>query len=172
MSKKEYYQEHKEAIKAKAREYYHANKEKTLANVQKYREENREEIKEKGREYYKRKLKNRLFNAARSRSKSHGYEFDIELDDLIIPEVCPLLGIQMEVNKRGSTKATSFSLDRIDSSRGYVKGNVWIISMLANSMKSSSTFEQFQMMAEKWKEWKDKGYDLSECKQRDNEFNV
>lgn len=172
MAKPEYYQEHKEQIKARAREYYHANKEKTLANVQKYREENREEIKEKGREYYRRKLKNRLFNAARSRSKSHGYEFNIELDDLIIPEVCPLLGIQMEVNKRGSTKATSFSLDRIDSSKGYVKGNVWIISMLANSMKSSSTFEQFQMMAEKWKEWKDKGYDLSECKQRDNEFNV
>ena len=72
MSKQEYYQEHKEAIKAKARAYYHANKEKTLANVQKYREENREEIKEKGREYYKRKLKNRLFNAARARSRSHG----------------------------------------------------------------------------------------------------
>lgn len=171
MSRKEYYKLNKEEIKRKAREYYYANKEKTLENVKKYRDENRETIKEKGREYYRRKLKNRLLNSARARSRSHGYEFDLTEDDFIIPEYCPLLGIKMVVNEKGTTKEDSFSLDRIDSSKGYVKGNVWVISMLANSMKSSATYEQFQLMAQKWAEWKEKDYDLSELPQRKSDYN-
>lgn len=170
MSRKDYYQKNKEQIKEKARAYYHRNKEKTLENVKKYREANIDSIHEKGREYYRRKLKNRLVNSARARSRSHGYEFDITEEDFIIPSHCPLLGIPMVVNKKGSTKEDSFSLDRIDSSRGYVKGNVWVISMLANSMKSSASFEQFQMMADNWKKWKDKDYDLSELPQREHGF--
>ncbi len=170
MSRKEYYEINKEAIKEKARKYYHDNKEKTLENVKKYRDANRQEIREKGKEYYRRKLKNRLLNSARARSKTHGYEFDLTEDDFIIPAVCPLLGIFMVVNEKGTTKENSFSLDRIDSSKGYVKGNVWVISMLANSMKSSATYEQFQMMAKKWTEWKDKNYDLSELPQRESEY--
>ena len=171
MASKDWYEKNKEKIKAKAKQYYYDNKEKVLEDVKKYRDANRPIIQEKGREYYRRKLKNRLLNAAKARSRTHGYDFDLTVDDFIIPEVCPLLGIAMEVNKRGSTKQTSFSLDRIDSSKGYVKGNVWVISMLANSMKSSSTFEQFQLMAQQWAKWKEKNYDLSECKQRENEFN-
>jgi hypothetical protein len=171
MSRKEYYQANKEEIKQKARDYYHANKEKTLSNVKKYRDENRQLIQEKGREYYRRRLKNRLVNSARARSRTHGYEFDLTEDDFIIPEYCPLLGIKMVVNERGTTKMDSFSLDRIDSSKGYVKGNVWVISMLANSMKSSATYEQFQMMAQKWTEWKDKNYDISGLPERKSDYN-
>ncbi len=170
MSKKDYYQKNKEQIKEKAKAYYHSNKEKTLDNVRKYREANRDIIKEKGKEHYRRRLKNRLVNSARARSRSHGYEFDITEADFIIPAFCPLLGIPMVVNKKGSTKENSFSLDRIDSSKGYIKGNVWVISMLANSMKSSASFDQFQTMAENWKKWKDKHYDLSELPQREHGF--
>ena len=143
MSTKNWYENNKEYAKEKARQYYWNNKEKVLKNVQEYRDKNRATIREKGIEYYRRKLKNRLLNAAKARARKYNMEFDITLDDFILPMYCPLLGIEMKVNKgRNSVKKNSFSLDRIDSSKGYVKGNVWVISMLANSIKNNATLEE------------------------------
>ena len=149
MSTKEWYQNNKEQVKAKAKQYYHDNKEKVLEDVKKYREANRPKIQEKGREYYRRKLKNRLLNSARARSRKYGYEFNLTEADIILPKYCPLLGIEMFVTEsRKGSKHSSFSLDRIDSSKGYTKDNVWVISHMANSMKSDSNYEDFKKMAE------------------------
>lgn len=43
----------------------------------------------------------------------------------------------------------SYSLDRIDSSRGYVKGNIWVISLRANRIKNDSTVEELRLIADK-----------------------
>jgi len=147
-----YYQKNKEKLKKDALKYYENNKEKVLAVVHKYRDENKEIIHEKGRQYYRRNLKNRLLNAARARSKKSGFAFDISIDDFDIPEFCPLLNIPLFVAEgRKAVKPNSASLDRIDSTKGYVKGNVWIISFKANTMKSNSTLEEFLLMAKNWK---------------------
>jgi hypothetical protein len=150
-----YYAKHKEKLKQDSIDYYHDNKEKVLATVHVYRNENREVIKEKGREYYRRNLKNRLVNAARARSKKSGVEFDLTVDDFEIPDKCPLLGIELYVaDGRKTVKYNSASLDRIDSSKGYTKDNIWIISFKANTMKSNSTLDEFLVMAENWKRLK------------------
>jgi hypothetical protein len=170
MSTKEWYQNNKEQVKAKAKQYYHDNKEKVLEDVKKYREANRPKIQEKGREYYRRKLKNRLLNAARARSRTYGYEFDLTEKDIVLPKYCPLLGIEMFVTEsRKGSKHSSFSLDRIDSSRGYTKDNVWVISHKANSMKSDSNYEDFKKMADNWKQFHENGYDLSHLEQTNHE---
>lgn len=150
-----YYTKYKEKLKQDSIDYYHENKEKVLATVRVYRDENREIIREKGKEYYRRNLKNRLVNAARARSKKSGIEFDLTVDDFDIPDNCPLLGIALYVaDGRKTVKYNSASLDRIDSSKGYTKDNVWIISFKANTMKSNSTLDEFLLMAERWKQLK------------------
>ena len=40
------------------------------------------------------------------------------------------------------------SLDRIDPTKGYVKGNVWIISHKANVFKSYATHEELKILTD------------------------
>ncbi len=65
-------------------------------------------------------------------------EFTITPADVIIPKYCPYLGIELN----SGNKDANASLDRIDSTKGYVPGNVQVISLLANQMKNRATKEQ------------------------------
>jgi hypothetical protein len=49
--------------------------------------------------------------------------------------------------KGSGGKADSISIDRIDNERGYVRGNVQIVSHLANGMKSTATVDQLKRFA-------------------------
>jgi hypothetical protein len=92
-----------------------------------------------------------MWNRTKTRAKKKNLEFTIELSDIVIPETCPLLSIPL-VKGEGHYGPTpnSPSLDRIDSSKGYIKGNVWVISHKANNMKSDSTLGEFQLLAKNW----------------------
>lgn len=92
----------------------------------------------------------RMFARAKSRSKSKNWIFTIDLEDIIVPEYCPVLNIKLEyyTGKAGG-KDNSPSLDRIDNTKGYIKGNVRVISTLANLMKSSASPEVLKQFA-KW----------------------
>ena len=84
-----------------------------------------------------------MLRSARHRAKKQGLPFNITIDDIVIPEVCPVLGIQLECNAgTGSAKQNSPSLDKIIPELGYVVGNVQVISYLANVMKHDATPEQ------------------------------
>jgi len=74
---------------------------------------------------------------AKSRAKRKGIEFNITLDDIRIPEICPYLKIPLEF---GTMFAPS--LDRVNSEQGYIKGNVEVISRKANIMKSNASTEE------------------------------
>lgn len=89
-----------------------------------------------------------MFTDAKRRARKRGLEFDLELSDIVIPEVCPALGIPIFRGYVSETKKTpgpnSPSLDRIDSSKGYLKGNVRVISWKANRIKSDATAEDLE----------------------------
>lgn len=101
---------------------------------------------EKQKRYYRKNPAAYMISSARKR----GLEIDISKGDIVVPEYCPILGTKLaEVwQPRGSDPATIPSLDRIDSSVGYVKGNVRVISLLANMMKSSATRDQLLKFAD------------------------
>lgn len=90
----------------------------------------------------------RMWRSARERARRAGLEFTIGVADIVIPETCPLLGTSIEpaIGRRGA-HANSPSLDRIDPARGYVPGNVWVISYRANAIKQDATPEELEAIA-------------------------
>lgn len=82
-----------------------------------------------------------ILNGTRSRAKERDVEFNLELEDIIIPEKCPVFGTPLEFTEEGRGDNTP-SVDRIDNSRGYVKGNIRIISWRANRLKNNLTKEE------------------------------
>lgn len=91
----------------------------------------------------------KMHQRAKQRAKFSGIEFNIELSDITIPDVCPILGIPLNMNsgKSGAYK-NSPSLDRRDNDKGYVKGNVWVISQLANAMKGAASNSELKKFAD------------------------
>lgn len=93
-------------------------------------------------------LEKKMWMRAKRRALEKNQEFNIELSDIVIPEVCPILGIKLFENKgRSGGENHSPALDRIDNSKGYIKGNIMVISHLANCMKSSADKEQLLKFA-------------------------
>lgn len=79
-----------------------------------------------------------LFIETKSRARLSGIPFDIEENDLQIPLLCPILGIPL-IAELGGRKDTTPSVDKLIPEKGYVKGNVKIISWLANCIKRDCT---------------------------------
>lgn len=77
-----------------------------------------------------------LLKKLRYRCKKFGIEFDLDAADFILPSHCPVLGIPIVFPGRmGAPDLPSF--DRVDPLLGYVRGNVHIISLRANTLKSN-----------------------------------
>lgn len=131
-----------------------------------YRLKNRDDLRAKDREKY---IRNRdkilqdgivdrhintekyMLKNAQLRAKKKGLEFNITIEDIVIPDVCPVLGIPLVKHFGKGIKGSqpnSPSLDRIDSSKGYVKGNVRVISWRANDLKRNATIEEVRKILE------------------------
>ena len=91
------------------------------------------------------KMEKSLLIHAKYRAKVRGHEVTIEESDINIPIICPILGIPIfvegRINVRAGPSDNSPSLDRIDNTKGYIKGNVQVLSHKANTMKGSASPE-------------------------------
>jgi hypothetical protein len=87
-----------------------------------------------------------MFVSARQRSKKLGIEFGIVEGDVVRRETCPVSGVALNFS---STKISDNSpaLDRIDPSKGYVPGNVWVICQRVNRIKNNATAKELMMIA-------------------------
>ena len=100
--------------------------------------------------YTKANPEKRILWSTRKRAQEDNREFNLTLEDIIIPEFCPVLGIPI-YSCEGKSTDNSASIDRYDNSKGYVKGNINIISWRANNLKSNGTLEEFKLLV-KWLE--------------------
>jgi hypothetical protein len=107
-----------------------------------------------------------MFHNAKYRAARSGIEFSITLDDIrqLAKGLthCPWLGIELRWQcnfgsgvGRGKSKAHphSPSLDRLDSSKGYVKGNIVIVSHRANAIKRDATAQELISMGQRIAEY-------------------
>lgn len=99
------------------------------------------------REYKEKHPKRVLLTLAKARAIKSGREFNIEEGDFDIPTHCPILGIELK-RSVGKVSDTSPTLDRIDSKRGYVPGNVIVTSFRANSLRKDGSLEEFRAIIE------------------------
>ena len=119
-----------------------SNKEKTRiqrAKLQGFHEKE----KEQRRQSHQRTIIHVLWKRAYDRAKKFGYPFNITEEDIVIPDVCPILEVPFVFGSKGDYEYTP-SLDRIVNSLGYVKGNIQVITKKANSMKNSATPEELK----------------------------
>jgi hypothetical protein len=89
-----------------------------------------------------------ILKGARKRAKQRGKPFTLTLDDIVIPSMCPVLGIPLKPEVGSPATVCSPSLDEIVAGAGYTLGNVQVISRLANTMKSNATPEQLLSFAD------------------------
>lgn len=112
-----------------ANQYYKTHKEQARKSAKLYYDSNRE--------YH-------MLDRAKRRAKEKGLPFNIDINDIIIPEKCPILGVPFVIE---SNSEYSASLDRIIPALGYVKGNIEVISRKANTIKSNATAEEVMLVA-------------------------
>jgi hypothetical protein len=84
---------------------------------------------------------------ARTRAKKHEIEFTITPEDVqnVWTDTCPIYQIPLRTNE-GKADADSHSIDRIDNTKGYVPGNIAIVSMRFNTEKRNLTPELLKRM--------------------------
>lgn len=130
---------------------------KTVFQSRKYRKANKNK-------YYndqqrKRETKpvflSQLFYNAKTRSEKKNIEFDLTkefLEELLdFSEMkCSVTGLEMNLECHSRKKANPFkcSIDRIDSSKGYLQDNVRFVCWAVNQMKADRTDEEFKFWVE------------------------
>lgn len=62
-----------------------------------------------------------------------------------MPTVCPVFGIPIDT-VYGTPAANRPSLDRVDNTKGYVVGNVMVISWRANTRKSDMSISELRAL--------------------------
>lgn len=151
---KQYYQAHKLEKRVQARAWEEANPEK-LAVIRERRAAKlkadplaRAKATTRTRDWERANPITVLLKSARSRARSAGIAFTIDISDIQIPEYCPLLGITLVPRQGGyGPQDASPSLDRKDNTLGYIRGNVWVVSWLANKMKATASRAQLLTFA-------------------------
>lgn len=118
--------------KTKRNSNYLSNKKNHLKNIESYRAENWEM---------------KMLWQAKATANRKNIPFDLDVTDIIIPTHCKYLGIPLTRLLGDGVVWSNTSLDRIDSSKGYVKGNIEVISRKANSMKNMADLDELRTFA-------------------------
>lgn len=118
----------KAAVKARANAWEKANRPARLKIEHRARDRHTEQY---------------LLSSSRQNARKRNLPHTITKTDIFIPEFCPVLKTPFQFN-------TPFapSLDRVDNSKGYIPGNLQVISRKANMMKHNATNEELRLFAE------------------------
>lgn len=119
------------------------------------RDANKDQFAEYSREYQRGRRQDfdyrlqMLINASKQRAKLNDRKHNINVEDIkaIYPVdgCCPIFGLKLEFNGAGF-RDSSPSIDRIDSTKGYTRDNIQVISWKANRIKGAATLQDLEML--------------------------
>lgn len=90
---------------------------------------------------YRKRHRNRImWWSAKIRAKQKNISFDISYSDIKIPKFCSILNIPLDRRDRNHTP----TLDRVITTKGYIKGNICVISNKANNLKNDASIEELE----------------------------
>lgn len=118
----------------------------------------RKAVKRKGKSKKKKEfLQTSIFTRTKYYAKKLGVKFSISPDDIVTPEFCPVFNIPLVIAKgvKGSND-NSPTVIRIASSKGFIPGNVLVVSRKAARIKSQSTYKELKVFLQ-WLEEERKG---------------
>ena len=107
-----------------------------------YAANNKDKVTQRKITYISNNYESFLLISSKRRAKITNVEHTISKEDIIIPDNCPYLDTPLTRIHGQGQLPTNASIDRVDNSNGYIKGNIQIISRLANTMKNHATEEQ------------------------------
>jgi hypothetical protein len=87
-----------------------------------------------------------ILTRTRMVAKQASLPFDLERDDIFIPEFCPVLGLRLTPLGEGRGEAAP-EIDRLVPALGYARGNIAIISHRANRLKQDGTAAEHERVA-------------------------
>jgi len=92
-------------------------------------------------------LANKYVSKRRS-AHTRGLDFDLSLTDFIAlfnRKLCPYTGDRLTYSRSEHSKDAT--LDRIDNTKGYIKGNVILCTLKANAAKGVLTIDEMEKIA-------------------------
>lgn len=87
-----------------------------------------------------------LLKSSRYRAKRGGLRHTLTLADINVPTHCPVLGLRLRPSTSGRAAPNSPSLDRINPRRGYVPGNVIVVSWRCNELKKNASLSEMEQV--------------------------
>jgi hypothetical protein len=95
-----------------------------------------------------------LVSSCKQTAKNKSLPFDITAEDIVVPTHCPILGIELRMGQAGLHEChdAAPSIDRIVPEKGYVRGNVVVVSFRANRIKSNTTPDEILAVGRFYKE--------------------
>ena len=87
-----------------------------------------------------------MWNRAKKRAKRLGLTFDLPREEIVIPARCPVFDLALEVGPKRANNSPS--LDRLEPDKGYIAGNVRVVSDQANRLKGNLKLAELRVRAE------------------------
>jgi hypothetical protein len=83
--------------------------------------------------------------SAKVRAKQNGLAFNLKIEDIVIPDICPILGIPLFTGNRNQHENAP-TLDRIKPELGYVKDNIRVVCWRVNRIRNDATLDELKKL--------------------------
>lgn len=102
-----------------------------------------------------REVKSQLIKDSKKRAKERNLEHNITIETLVLPVKCPIFKTPFRIGSE-----YTYSLDRINNTKGYTVDNVKVISKKANQVKSNMSYSEIVLFCKNIKKYMNYGRNI------------